>query len=55
MSSAVGADLTVWLPDEYACEPGTPEWARVCEVPFRPSVNPSALEVARERGEDSAE
>ncbi len=52
--SAIGTELTVWLPDEYASEPGTPDPARVCEVPFRPSVNPSAREVARSRGRDAA-
>ena len=51
--SEVGTELTVWLPDEYASEPGRPERARVCEVPFRPSVNPSAREVAHARGEDA--
>ena len=43
------------LPDEYASRPGQPERARVCEVPFRPSVNPSARELAHARGEDAAE
>ena len=52
--SEVGTELTVWLPEDYASEPGRPDRARVCEVPFRPSVNPSAREVARERGEDAA-
>ncbi len=51
--SGVGTELTVWLPDEYASKPGKPDRARVCEVPFRPSVNPSAREVARDRGEDA--
>ena len=51
--SGVGTELTVWLPDEYASEPGKPDRAEVCEVPFRPSVNPSAREVARARGEDA--
>ena len=51
--SAVGTELTVWLPDEYASEPGRPDRARVCEVPFRPSVNPSAREVALARGLDA--
>ena len=45
-SAAVGTELTVWLPDEYASEPGKPDRAQVCEVPFRPSVNPSARELA---------
>ncbi len=51
--SAVGTQLTVWLPDEYATEPGRPDPARVCEVPFRPSENPSAREVALARGLDA--
>ena len=53
--SAVGTELLVWLPDEYASDPGQPDRARVCEVPFRPSVNPSARELARARGEDAAD
>ena len=51
--SAVGTELTVHLPDEYAVEPGRPVPARVCEVPFGPSVNPSARELAHARGEDA--
>ena len=51
--SAIGTGLAVWLPDEYASEPGRPDRARVCEVPFRPSVNPSAREVALARGLDA--
>ena len=47
----MGTELTVWLPEEYASEPGKPDWARVCDVPFRPSVNPSARELAQARGE----
>ncbi len=53
--SAVGTELLVWLPDEYAGEPGRPDRAEVCEVPFRPSVNPSARELAHARGEDAAD
>ena len=52
--SAAGTELLVWLPDEYASEPGQPDRAQVCEVPFRPSVNPSARELAHARGEDAA-
>ncbi|WP_420440213.1 glycine cleavage T C-terminal barrel domain-containing protein [Candidatus Palauibacter sp.] len=52
--SAIGTELAVWLPDEYASEPGKPDAARVCEVPFRPSVNPSTREVARAQGRDAA-
>ena len=53
--SAVGTELLVWLPDEYAGEPGRPDRAEVCEVPFRPSVNPSARELAHARGEDAVD
>ena len=52
--SAVGTELAVWLPDEYASEPGKPDAARVCEVPFRPSANPSTREVALAQGRDAA-
>ena len=53
--SAVGTELRVWLPDEYASTPGQPVPARVCEVPFRPSVNPSVRELAHARGDDAAD
>ena len=53
--AAVGTELRVWLPDEYASRPGQPDPARVCEVPFRPSVNPSASELAHARGDDAAD
>ena len=53
--SEIGTELTVWLPDEYASEPGQPDAASVCEIPFRPSVNPSARELAHARGEDAAD
>jgi aminomethyltransferase len=52
--SAIGTELDVWLPDIYASTPGLPVHARVVEVPFRPSVNPSAREVAKENGRDHA-
>ncbi len=51
--SVVGTELLVWLPNEYASEPGQPDRAQVCEVPFRPSVNPSARERAHARGQDA--
>ena len=51
--SVVGTELLVWLPNEYASEPGQPDRAQVCEVPFRPSVNPSARERAYARGQDA--
>jgi glycine cleavage system aminomethyltransferase T len=51
---ALGTKLAVWLPDEYAAEPGVPVAAEVVEVPFRPSVNPNARERAKEKGRDFA-
>ena len=53
--SELGTPLTVDLPEPWAETPGEPAPAEVCEVPFRPSVNPSAREVARCRGRDYAE
>ena len=53
--AAVGTKLQVELPDEYAEESGVPAAATVAEVPFRPSVNPSAREVAKKKGLDFAE
>ena len=50
----VGTKLAVWLPDEYASAPGAPVAAEVVDVPFRPSVNPNAREVAKEKGRDFA-
>lgn len=49
---AVGTELSVWLPDEYAEQAGAPVQAQVVEVPFRPSVNPNSREVARADGRD---
>ncbi|WP_070365437.1 aminomethyltransferase family protein [Halodesulfurarchaeum formicicum] len=40
-------EFAVHLPDEYAEEPGEPVYATVSEVPFQPSVNPSAREQAK--------
>jgi aminomethyltransferase len=53
--SAVGTELRVWLPDNYASERGRTDPAWVFEVPFRASVNPSARQRAHTRGEDAAE
>ena len=52
--SALGTALKVWLPDQYASEPGKPDEAVVVDVPFRPSVNPSARELAKSAGRDHA-
>ncbi len=51
---APGTRLKVWLPDEYASVPGVPVDAEVVEVPFRPSVNANAREVAKAHGRDFA-
>ena len=50
-----GTRLGVRLPAEYAERPGEPVSAEVVEVPFRPSVNPNAREVARSKGRDSVD
>ena len=51
---AIGTALKVHLPDEYAETPGVPVEAEVVEIPFRPSANPSAREVAKAAGRDAA-
>jgi len=43
----VETEFQVHVPDEYAEEPGEPVYAKVSEVPFKPSVNPSAREQAK--------
>ena len=50
-----GTRLRVHLPPQYADRPGEPVSAEVVDVPFRPSVNPNAREVARSRGRDSVD
>lgn len=52
--TAVGTELWVHLPDQYAEEAGRPVAAEVVEVPFRPSVNPNQREILRQRGLDAA-
>lgn len=52
--SALGTELTAWLPEEYQPKPGHPVRAEVVEMPFRPSVNPSSRERAKADGRDSA-
>lgn len=53
--SEVGSQLLVELPEAYSEESGVPVKAEVCEVPFRPSVHPSAREQAKSRGADSSD
>ncbi len=50
----IGTRLKAYLPDEYADTAGLPVDGEVCEMPFRPSVNPSAREVAKSDGRDAA-
>ena len=52
--SALGTAVKVWLPDAYAATPGEPVDGTVVEMPFRPSVNPNAREIARAAGRDAA-
>ena len=52
--AVVGQRLSVWLPDEYAEEPGRPVAAEVCRMPFRASANPNAREIAHLKGRDAA-
>ena len=49
----IGTKLKVHLPDEYAETPGVPIKAEVVEIPFRPSINPSARELAKIDGRDT--
>ncbi len=43
----IETEFAVHLPEEYVEEPGEPVYAKVSEVPFKPSVNPSAREQAK--------
>ncbi|WP_374763474.1 glycine cleavage T C-terminal barrel domain-containing protein [Yunchengibacter salinarum] len=53
--TAVGTKLHVHLPEEYRVgHPGPSVAAEVVDVPFRPSVNPNAREVAKYKGRDYA-
>ena len=52
--SEIGTAVKIWLPEEYQTEPGKPADGRVVEVPFRPSVNPNAREIAKAQGRDTA-
>ncbi|MEW5424946.1 aminomethyl transferase family protein [Amorphus sp. 3PC139-8] len=53
-ASAIGTQLKVELPEAYSEVSGQSVDAVVCEVPFRPSVNPSARERAVAAGRDWA-
>lgn len=48
-----GTPLQVWLPQDYAVgDPGDTVAGAVVDVPFRPSVNPNAREIAKDKGRD---
>jgi aminomethyltransferase len=52
--ATLGTQLHIHLPDIYAEEAGQPVAAQVVEMPFRPSVNPNAREIAKAKGRDAA-
>ena len=52
--SALGTELWVHLPEQYADVPGSPVAAQVVEMPFRESVNPNQREILRGKGMDAA-
>ena len=51
----IGSQLLVELPEAYSEASGEPVAAEVCEVPFRPSVHPSAREQAKQKGQDASD
>ncbi len=50
----IGNKFKFHLPDEYCDTPGQPVDGEIVEMPFRPSVNPNAREIAKSEGRDSA-
>ena len=52
--AALETGVKIWLPERYSPDPGRPVDGRVVEMPFRPSVNPNAREIAHAEGRDSA-
>lgn len=52
--TALGTELWVHLPEQYAEEAGRPVRAEVVEMPFRPSVNPNQRELLKTKGLDAA-
>ena len=51
---AIGNQFKFHLPDEYCETPGQPVDGEIVEMPFRPSVNPNAREIAKAEGRDAA-
>ena len=52
--AALETGVKIWLPERYSPDPGRPVDGRVVEMPFRPSVNPNAREIAHAEGRDAA-
>ena len=50
----IGNKFKFHLPDGYCDTPGQPVDGEIVEMPFRPSVNPNAREIAKSEGRDSA-
>ncbi|MDA8711138.1 aminomethyl transferase family protein [Alphaproteobacteria bacterium] len=50
----IGNKFKFHLPDEYCDTPGQPVDGEIVEMPFRPSVNPNAREIAKSQGRDAA-
>ena len=52
--SNIGNKFKFHLPNEYCDTPGQPVDGEIVEMPFRPSVNPNAREIAKSAGRDAA-
>ena len=50
----IGNKFKFHLPNEYCDTPGQPVDGEIVEMPFRPSVNPTAREIAKSAGRDAA-
>ena len=50
----IGNKFKFHLPNEYCDTPGQPVDGEIVEMPFRPSVNPNAREIAKSAGRDAA-
>ena len=50
----IGNKFKFHLPDQYCDTPGQPVDGEIVEMPFRPSVNPNAREIAKSEGRDAA-
>ena len=50
----IGNKFKFHLPDEYCDSASQPVDGEIVEIPFRPSVNPNAREIAKSEGRDTA-